>query len=150
MNAPITVPSVTTLDNLCIAVAEKPGQFPGLVMLQYRLSTDNAKIGAISIQTNEELQLFKDCLRNVVVPPRLANGKVSSSTPKAVLVYFEDANSIETKETQTTSTGSKKVQYLYLLCSIIMDTVTVVTDYIVDYPGNCITPSYDIHSKQSN
>ena len=77
-------------------------------MLQYRLSSDNAKIGAISIQTNEELLLFKDRLRKLIVPPRLANGKVSTRTPKAVLVYFEDASS-EVKETLTSSGNSKKV-----------------------------------------
>lgn len=81
-------------------------------MLQYRLSTDNAKIGTISIQTNDELRLFKERLRNLIVPPRLANGKVSTRTPKPVLVFFEDAGiSSETKETLTASAGSssKKV-----------------------------------------
>lgn len=97
---------------LRIAVAEKLGRFPGLVALQYRLSNDNAKIGSISIQTNEELLLFKERLRKMIVPPRLANGKVSTRTPKPVLVYFEDA-SIEMKETPTSS-GSKKV-FLYVM-----------------------------------
>jgi hypothetical protein len=96
------------LDKLRIAVAEILGRFPGLVMLQYRLSNDNAKIGYISIQTNEEFLLFKDRLRKLIVPPRLANGKASTRTPKAVLVYFEDASS-EMKEIPTTSSGSKKV-----------------------------------------
>ena len=106
-NAPITISSTTTLDMLRIAVAEKLGRFPGLVVLQYRLSNDNTKIGAISIQTNEELLLFKDRLRKIIVPPRLANGKASTRTPKAVLVYFEDAS--EVKETPTSSSSSKKV-----------------------------------------
>lgn len=106
-NAPITISSTTTLDMLRIAVAEKLGRFPGLVVLQYRLSNDNTKIGAISIQTNEELLLFKDHLRKIIVPPRLANGKASTRTPKAVLVYFEDAS--EVKETPTSSSSSKKV-----------------------------------------
>ena len=110
---PVTVPSTTTLDDLRIAVAEKLGRFPGLVMLQYRLSTDNAKIGSISIQNNEELQLFKERLRNIIVPPRLANGKVSTRTPKAVLVYFADASS-EMKE-NSTSTGSRKVFVFFML-----------------------------------
>ena len=112
-NAPITVPSTTTLDKLRIAVAEKLGRFPGLVVLQYRLSYDNAKIGAISIQTNEELLLFKQRLRKIIVPPRLANGKVSTRTPKPVLVYFEDA-SIETP-TSSGSTG-KKVFLFFTVC----------------------------------
>ena len=111
-NAPITIPSTMSLDSLRIAVAEKLGRFPGLVVLQYQLSNDNAKIGAISIKTDEELVLFKERLRKIIVPPRLANGKVSTRTPKPVLVYFEDASS-ETKETSTSS-GSKKV--IYSLC----------------------------------
>ena len=96
-----------------MVVAEKLGRFPGLVMLQYRLSNDNAKIGAISIQTNEELQIFKERLRQLIVPPRLASGKASSRTPKPVLVHFEDASN-ETKETSTSS-GSKKVFLFFLL-----------------------------------
>lgn len=100
-----------TLDDLRIAVAEKLGRFPGLVVLQYRLSNDHAKVGAISIKTNDELALFKERLRKIIVPPRLANGKVSSRTPKHVLVYFEDASS-ETREISTSS-ASKKVIFFY-------------------------------------
>jgi hypothetical protein len=85
-------------------------------VLQYHLSNDNAKIGAISIQTNEELLLFKDRLRKIIVPPRLANGKASTRAPKAVLVYFEDA-STEMKETPTSSSGSKKV-FVFLTLQI--------------------------------
>jgi hypothetical protein len=80
--------------------------------LQYWLSNDNAKFGAISIQTNEELLLFKDCLRKIIVPPCLTNGKASTQTPKQVLVHFEDASS-EIKE--TSSSSSKKVFVFFML-----------------------------------
>jgi hypothetical protein len=82
--------------------------------LQYQLSNDNAKIGAISIQTNGELLIFKDRLRKIIVPPCLANGKASTQTPKSVLVYFEDASS-EMKETSTSSSSSKKVFVFFML-----------------------------------
>ena len=121
-NAPITVSSTTTLDNLRIAVAEKLGRFPGLVILQYRLSTDNTKVGAISIQTDEELRLFKERLRSLIVPPRLANGKASTRAPKAVLVYFQDASS-EAKDTLTASTGSKKVFVFFMLQVQLIDII---------------------------
>jgi hypothetical protein len=117
-DAPITIPSKTTLDKLRIAVAEKLGRFPGLVMLQYRLSSDNAKVGVISIQSNEELQIFKNRMRKLIVPPHLANGKASTQTLKAVLVYFEDASS-EIKDTPTSSGGSKKVFILCYTASIL-------------------------------
>ena len=71
------------------------------------------KIGTISIQTNEELLLFKDHLRKIIILPCLINGKASTWTPKAVLVYFEDASS-EMKETLASGNSSKKV-YIYIM-----------------------------------
>lgn len=111
--------------------------------MQYRLSTDNSKAGAISIQTEEELRLFKERLRSIIVPPRLANGKVSTRAPKAVLVYFEDVNN-EARDTLTASTGSKKVNFY------AENIMHFLTDYTVDYPGSCTTPNYAIRSKCSN
>ena len=61
------------LNELHIAVAEKLGCFPGLIVLQYQLSTDTAKIGAILIQSDAELQLFKERMRKLIVPPCLSN-----------------------------------------------------------------------------
>jgi hypothetical protein len=95
-------------------------------MLQYRLSSDNVKIGAISIQTKEELLLFKDRLRKLIVPPRLSNGKASTRTPKAMLVYFEDASS-DVKEALTTSGNSKKV-FVFLCCDYIFFLNTVIVE----------------------
>ena len=103
-----------TLDKLHITVAEKLGHFPGLVKLQYRLSNDITKVGAISIQTNKELLPFKDRLRKIIIPPHLANGRASTRTPKAVLVYFEDASS-EMKETLASGNSSKKVYIFFML-----------------------------------
>ena len=111
-----------SLDTLRIAVAEKLGRFPGLVVLQYRLSNDNAKIGSISIQTCDKLQIFKERLRKMIVPPLLANGKVSTRTLKPVLVYFEDASS-EMRETPlATSSGSKKVLFLFFMPQVYLIT----------------------------
>ena len=111
-NSPLTVSCDTTLDQLRIDVGEKLGRFPGLVALQYRLGSDNPKVGAISIQTNNELQLFIDRLRKLIVPPRLANGKASTRTQKPVLVYFEDSSSSNTqKETVASNVGPRKVKY---------------------------------------
>jgi hypothetical protein len=116
-------------------------------MLQYRLSSDNAKVGAISIQTNEELLLFKDRMRKLIVPPRLANGRASTRIPKAVLVYFEDASG-ETKESRTTTStsGSKKVFVLYYIrCK------SLISYYFVEYPSfSCITSKSTIYSKWSD
>ena len=116
--------------------------------MQYRLSTDNSKAGAISIQTDEELRLFKERLRSIIVPPRLANGKVSTRAPKAVLVYFEDvSDGNEARDTLTASSGSKKVIFY------AENIMHFLTDYTVDYPGSCtscIMPNYAIRSKCSN
>ena len=120
-NAPVTVPSEIMLDNLRMAVAEKLGRFPGLVALQYRLGSDNAKAGAISIQTDDELQLFKERMRKLIVPPRLANGKPSTRAPKPVLVYFEDSSS-ESKET-TNSGNSRKVCIIRYMGTILADDI---------------------------
>lgn len=91
-NSPLQIPSGITLDGLRIAVAEKLGRFPGLVKLRYRLDSDKAKAGTISIQNDDELAMFKDRMRSLIVPPRLANGKPSNRPLKNVLIYFEDAD----------------------------------------------------------
>jgi len=106
-NAPITVPCEVALDELRTVVAEKLGRFPGLVALQYRLGSDSAKAGAISIQTDNELQMFKDRMRKLIVPSLLSNGKPSTRALKPVLVYFEDSNNEQT-ETIKNTTNSKK------------------------------------------
>jgi hypothetical protein len=72
-------------------VAEKLGRFPGLVQLRYRLDTDKPKAGATSVTSEEELELFKDRMRSLLVPQKLPSGKISTRALKAVRVHFEDA-----------------------------------------------------------
>jgi hypothetical protein len=119
-NAPITVPCEVALDELRTVVAEKLGRFPGLVALQYRLGSDSAKAGAISIQTDNELQMFKDRMRKLIVPSLLSNGKPSTRALKPVLVYFEDSNNEQT-ETIKNTTNSKKVSVLQYVGNISSD-----------------------------
>ncbi|KAF8446176.1 hypothetical protein L210DRAFT_840754, partial [Boletus edulis BED1] len=90
-NAPLSISSTIRFDKLRELVAEKLGRFTGLVQLQYRLDSDKAKDGMISIQNDDEFAMFMDRLRPLIVPPRLANGKVSARRLKPVSVLFEDA-----------------------------------------------------------
>ena len=105
-NALIMVSCEVSLDELHTAVGEKLDRFPGLIALQYWLASDNAKAGAISIQTDDELQLFKDCLRSLSIPQLLASRKPSTRVLKPVLVYFEDT-SMESKSSVSNSSSHK-------------------------------------------
>ncbi|KAI6033625.1 hypothetical protein BKA83DRAFT_16003 [Pisolithus microcarpus] len=105
-NSPLQIPSGITLDGLHIAVAEKLGHFPGLVKLRYRLDSDKAKAGTISIQNDDELAMFKDRMRSLIVPPRLANGKPSNCPLKNVLIYFEDADTEDPAPNNSHKTGA--------------------------------------------
>lgn len=88
---PFTCQSTVTLDGLRSQVAEKLRCYPGLLQLRYRLDTDKPRTSATSIQTEEELRIFKDRMRALLVPQRLANGKISTRILKMVRVSFEDA-----------------------------------------------------------
>lgn len=88
-NSPFTIPSEISLHDLRTTVAEKLNLFPDHVTLRYRLDSDKQKDGATSIQTSDELDLFKARLRALVVPQRLTNGKPSTRPIKKVTVYFE-------------------------------------------------------------
>ncbi|KAI9459616.1 hypothetical protein HD554DRAFT_2176889 [Boletus coccyginus] len=72
-----------------MTVTEKLERFPGLVKLQYRLDC-KAKTAFTSLQSDEELDFFIETIRSLIVPPCLANGKVSTRLMKAVTVYFKD------------------------------------------------------------
>lgn len=91
-NAPFEIQSTITYDDLRTAIGEKIEQYPGLVRPQYRLDSDKAKQGLISIQSDNELEMFIRRLRPLIVPARLANGKPSARPPKDPLVCFEDAS----------------------------------------------------------
>ncbi|KIJ12964.1 hypothetical protein PAXINDRAFT_14178 [Paxillus involutus ATCC 200175] len=91
-NSPFRISSTISFNDLCNLIAEKLERFPGHVRLHYRLDSDKAKAGAISIQTEVEFKLFKDRMQDLLVPPVLANGKKSSHVMKKVQVFFEDAS----------------------------------------------------------
>ncbi|KAF8834427.1 hypothetical protein BDN67DRAFT_985326 [Paxillus ammoniavirescens] len=88
-NSPFTIPSEISLRDLHTTVAEKLNLFPDRVVLRYWLDSDKQKDGATSIQTSNELNLFKARLRALIVPQRLTNGKPSTRPIKKVTVYFE-------------------------------------------------------------
>jgi hypothetical protein len=71
-------------------VAEKLRRFPGLLQLRYQLENDK-KAGATSIQSDEELNFFKEHMRALIVPRKLARGGMSNRVLKPVRVCFEDA-----------------------------------------------------------
>jgi hypothetical protein len=72
-------------------VAEKLKCFPGLLQLRYRLDTDKPRTSATSIRTEDELEIFRDRMRLLLVPQRLASGNISTRMLKMVCVCFEDA-----------------------------------------------------------
>ncbi|KAI5983678.1 hypothetical protein EDC04DRAFT_2616087 [Pisolithus marmoratus] len=95
------ISSTISLDSLCIAVAEK-----------YWLDSDKAKAGSLSIQTDEELDMFKGQMRLLIVPAHLANGKPSTCPLKNVLVYFEDAGREDVQPSHmSTNKGNKAVSW---------------------------------------
>lgn len=94
-NSPFQVSSNILLDDLRHAVAEKLERFPDHVLLRYRLDSDKAKAGVTSINTDEELDIFKTKMRELILPQRLANGKLSTRPHKSVVVLFEDGNAGE-------------------------------------------------------
>lgn len=117
-NCPFTVPSSIKFNDLKILIAEKLRRFPGLMELRYRLDTDKKKAAATSIQTEEELVIFKDWMRSLIIPQRLPSGKVSTRALKPVTVSFEDGADPDTSicnPSHTSQSGEKKV--CFLLCS---------------------------------
>ncbi|KAG8219221.1 hypothetical protein J3R82DRAFT_47 [Butyriboletus roseoflavus] len=58
-NSPFTILSEISLCNLHTTIAEKLKLFPDCIILWYWLDSDKQKDGATSIQTSDELDLFK-------------------------------------------------------------------------------------------
>jgi hypothetical protein len=93
-------------------IADKlKNQFPGLLRLQYRLDSDKPRSGATSLQSHEEFSMFKDRMRLLIVPRRLASGKVSTRGLKPmVMVIFEDVGEQSvSQDAPPNKTGPKKV-----------------------------------------
>ncbi|KIK74557.1 hypothetical protein PAXRUDRAFT_175380, partial [Paxillus rubicundulus Ve08.2h10] len=89
-NSPFEITSDISYNTLRIVIANKLGSTePGLLQLQYWLDP-KSKQAATSVQSVEELNLFKARLRPMLVPPFLPSGKPSTRQLKNVSVYFED------------------------------------------------------------
>ncbi|KIK13386.1 hypothetical protein PISMIDRAFT_118975, partial [Pisolithus microcarpus 441] len=66
-NAPFEISSDASLDDIHLAVAQRLDRFPTSVSLQYRLDCNKAKDGFMSIQTLDELNMFKARLRDLIL-----------------------------------------------------------------------------------
>ena len=92
-NAPFEIKSTISLNNLQQAVAEKMDRFPTLIRLQYSVPDINkAKDGFRSIQTEDELALFKIRMRPLIIHGILSSGHLSNHIPKNPTVLFTDAS----------------------------------------------------------
>lgn len=91
-NIPFVVQSTVSFDALRMQVAEKLRCFPGLLQLRYNLDSDKPKDPPTSIQTEEELKLFIAQTRSLIVPQRLAKGKLSTRQLRKVIVRFKDGS----------------------------------------------------------
>ena len=87
-----------SLNDLRYTVGEKLGRFPGQVLLQYQLDSDKAKAGATSIQMDEELNIFKMKMRDLIMPQRLANGKLSVKSGSTLVGGLVKSGRKRTKE----------------------------------------------------
>jgi hypothetical protein len=114
--APFTVSSTVSFDELHIAIAKKIRGLAGLIRLQYRLDSDKPKACAMSIRSDEELDLFKERMRGLIVPQKLASGKVSTRVLKPVRVNFEDVGeqAASAPTTATTASGKKVCHKSYM------------------------------------
>ncbi|KAG8216531.1 hypothetical protein J3R82DRAFT_6663 [Butyriboletus roseoflavus] len=89
-NSPFEISSNNSYDDLCLHIAEKlGGGQSGLLQLQYQLYS-NSKQAVTSVQSDEELALFKACLCSMLVPPLLSSGQPSCSHSKNISVYYKD------------------------------------------------------------
>jgi hypothetical protein len=110
-NSPFTIESSISLEDLRNAVAEKIGRHPNVVRLQYKLANDKVKAPTTSIQNDDELQIFMERMRALLVPQRLVSGKYSQrAPPKNTMVCFDDAALVEGKKAESSDgKGKKKV-----------------------------------------
>jgi len=78
------------------------------LQLRYCLNTD--KQTPISVQSDEEFEIFMDRMRSLHVPAKLANGKMSTQTLKPVTISFEDGSDWDNATSARTSqSGGNKV-----------------------------------------
>ena len=58
-------------------------------------------MGSTSIQSDDELQMFIERMRPMLVQPRLANGKPSTHILKPIVVYFDACGTSITPDEET-------------------------------------------------
>jgi len=119
-NSPFEIPSTISLDELRDSVAKKLKRYAGLVLLRYRLDSDKAKVGATSIETDEEFTIFKAKMRTLIVPQHLPNGKISTRVPKNCLVYFQDGSVEDASGNSNQSVWTDKLIFMPALPDIIL------------------------------
>ncbi|KAI5989600.1 hypothetical protein EDC04DRAFT_2912182 [Pisolithus marmoratus] len=109
---PFAILSSITLEGLCEMVAEKLNRHARHIQLQYRLDSDKAKTLFTSIQSEEELDMFKDRMRPLIMPQYLPSGHLSTRLLKPVHVIFEDSgnDSIVERPAHTSTTNSHKTR----------------------------------------
>ena len=108
-NLPFTILSNISLEDLRITIAKKLNCYPDNLALAYKLDSDQAKMGSMSIQLDSELQMFVERMRPMIVAPRLSNGRPSTHVLKTVTVIFDAADT--TNEPSEGSAHSNKVSY---------------------------------------
>jgi len=120
--APFEIQSTSSLYLLCLAVAEKLDCFPNNLVLGYRLDSDKAKMGSMSIQSDDKLQMFIERMRPMLIQPHLANRKSSTCILKPIVVYFNVCGTSITPDEETAH-GNKNISvshYLYSRCRLII------------------------------
>ncbi|KAG9309056.1 hypothetical protein JVU11DRAFT_11094 [Chiua virens] len=106
-NSPFVLKNDSSLKDIREIIAEKLNRFPTQIRLQYWLSTEKRHEGLTSLQSDEELKLFMESMRDHFVPRCLQNGKPSARQLKKITVYFEDAASESLNEPPKVGNGKK-------------------------------------------
>jgi len=97
-NSPFTIESSISLEDLRNTVAEKIGRHPNIVRLQYKLANDKVKALTTSIQNNDELQIFIERMRILLVPQRWLVGSAPSVFPPRILWFALKTRLCQSKE----------------------------------------------------
>ncbi len=123
--SPFSLESSISLLDLRNVIAERFDRHPRIVQLRYKLSNDKAKAPTTLIQNEDELQIFVERMRSLLVPQRLANGRVSKRAPKNIIVYFEDPTAEGKTADCSDGKGKKKASvrlpFVILSASMLTD-----------------------------
>lgn len=86
----ITLPSSTSWGDLQDKVAQILNIHPGSLQLQYRFSNEKNNLLPFDLRSHQDYDEMSDQLRPFIVPKILANGKVSKSVRKLVVVQLSN------------------------------------------------------------